>query len=175
MSKMIWRDDDIGFETKGGRFQQFHSVHETFKRYRVHHTIAVICRGLEKNKQLLDYIVKDPLIIPQFHCLDHLRYAGLPVSVLESQFGEGIEIFEHCFGKKPTVFYPPWNEMSESLIEVAGEFGLKPSNEKISLSQYLRVMGHVDEDTINFHYWNKNDQKKIERALVIHNNLKPKR
>lgn len=168
MSKIIWRDDDITVSTK---MSEFTMVHDNFEKYGVQHTIAVICRDIDKNKKLVDYINSHPLIIPEFHCLDHEPYIHRH-SIVRDQFREGIAIFEQVFGKKPTTFYPPWNQCDAWMGNVAIEFGMKASFQKISLHQYIRVLGQVAEDTINFHYWSHRDKFLLEPALRIHNGFK---
>jgi peptidoglycan/xylan/chitin deacetylase (PgdA/CDA1 family) len=170
MSKMIFRDDDIAVGTK---MPEFEMVHDIFEKYGVKHTIAVICRDIDKNKELVDYINSHELIIPQFHCLDHLPYTDKH-DLVRDQFREGVKIFEDAFGVKPTVFYPPWNLVDPWLVNVAIEFGMRADHEKISLHQYIRAGGGVAEDTVNFHYWHHRDKFLLEPALRIHNGLKPK-
>lgn len=174
MSKMIFRDDDPAIQTKGDKLRQFMEVDALFKNYGVTHTIALITRDIEKNTELVDYIKANPHIDVQFHCVDHIDFTHNQNEV-EWQMKTGVDTIERVFGKRPTIWFPPWNKTTEFCNSVAKKLGLKPSWVKISLDQYIRVNGHVAEDTINFHFWHYGDQVNLEQALRIHNGLKPKR
>jgi peptidoglycan/xylan/chitin deacetylase (PgdA/CDA1 family) len=159
---LIFRDDDISYFTK---LDDFVRVHEIFQRYGVIHTIAVICKDLEKNTELVQYIqdhIKEFDI--QVHCWEHtdLTAAG----------GDDLwrckETLLNLFGVVATTLYPPWNKTSDLVVSFAENAGLTVSTEKITLSQYVRVMGQVKEEVVNFHYWADFEVILLEPALKIY-------
>lgn len=158
---MIWRDDDIGANT---RIEDLAAVDDIFQRYRVPHTIAVMAAEMDTRPDLVAFILKRQMIV-QLHCWNHDDLA-------ESRRGrrelpQAVALLKSLFGKPPTVLYPTWNRISPELAEVAAELGLVVSYEKISLEQFIRCDGDVVEPVCNFHYWSVSDALQIEPALRI--------
>lgn len=167
MKTIIFRDDDIAVNTRGVKFEEFKQVQSLFDLYNVPHTIAIICRDIEKNVELIDFINSNPLIVPQFHCMDHIMFTESHHTVT-SQFTDGIRIFKDLFGKKPSLFFPPWNMTDAFVTQTAKQFGMETSVKKVSLGQYIRVEGSIEEDVINFHYWSLKDRNQLGDALKIY-------
>ncbi len=155
---MIFRDDDISMKTS---VLQLKLVHDLFVKYEVIHTIAVICKDLFYNPEIINYINNTPFFDVQFHCYCHQH------NMTGKKFEEALDIFEGAFYKRPTVFYPPWNYCDPELEKHVNELGMKVSNEKASLHQYIARMGK-NCDVVNFHYWNKKEVDQLETALKIY-------
>lgn len=162
---MIWRNDDISYKTELG---QFECVHKLFKKYTVLHTIALICRDIEKNPELINFINANNIDV-QIHCWEHKDFTQLLLVEVEDQFRKSIQTIQKYFKHRPTVFFPPWNKSNDAVECVAKEHGLTVSNQKVSLSQYIRTEGDVKESVINFHSWSLDEIKILEEALVIYN------
>lgn len=155
---MIWRDDDISHETN---LQQFARVHLNFYRYNVVHTVALICKDIHKAPELIKFINESKIDV-QVHAFEHVDFTQLTKDEMRVQFKKSIAAIKKYFKKTPDTFYPPWNRSNAFVEEVAAEFGLTVSNQKISLSQYLRgATGEV----INFHSWS-DECKDLEAALI---------
>jgi len=154
---MTWRNDDISHTTDLNKFK---AVHELFKKYNVLHTVALICKDIQKAPELIKYI-NDNNIDVQVHAWEHEDFTVMNEYKMQDQFKKSIACIKKYFKKKPTMFYPPWNK-SDIIVEgIAAEFGLTVSNKKISLSQYLRgATGEV----INFHSWS-DECVDLEEAL----------
>lgn len=158
-NEIIWRDDDIGYAHTAHEgkevmnqeriFYDFTRIDALFKKYRVKHTIAVIAKDLEKAQILCEYIKSNPHIDVQLHCWEHLHYPQ-HLDVFGSHLEKGINKIGMLFGKKPTVFYPPYNDVCQEMHTICKEYGLKLSHKKMSLDGYLRG---YNADTINFHFW----------------------
>lgn len=155
---MIFRNDDVSHETN---LQQFAAVHLNFYRYDVLHTVALICKDIQKAPALIKFINESKIDV-QVHAWEHTDFTQLTRDEMRVQFKKSITCIKKHFKKTPTVFYPPWNKSNIFVEEVAAEFGLTVSSNKISLSQYLRgATGEV----INFHSWS-DECKDLEAALV---------
>lgn len=153
---MIFRDDDVSKETNLKRFKQ---IHELFNKYKTIHTVSLICEGIESNKPLLKYLKSQKNIDVQIHAWTHFDFTS-DIKRLYDELPQAIKIIETHF-KKPHTLYPPWNQSNIFVEKAAMTFGLKVSNKKISLSQYLKgVRGEV----INFHYWSE-ECNDLEAAL----------
>lgn len=165
MSKICFRNDDVGKDTDLKLFKQVHSL---FIKYNVLHTVALICNGIESNKPLVKYLkyeVDKGRIDIQVHCYDHFDFCINPAQLSED-LPKSVEIITTLFGKRPTILFPPWNKSNPIVERIAGQNGLRVSNQKISLSQYLRgVRGEV----INYHSWS-DECKDLEAALIKYTN-----
>lgn len=165
---MIFRDDDISYVTDLIRFRMVDSI---FQQYQVPHTIAVITFDMYKRPDLIEYILKNPHIDVQLHCVDHKDFTLLPESELRYQFEIGIKDIQFLFEKTPTTWYPPWNRTNEQVNTIARSYGLTPSWEKISLSPYVQAQGHMPgAEVINFHYWADQECQFLHPALEYYKN-----
>jgi peptidoglycan/xylan/chitin deacetylase (PgdA/CDA1 family) len=158
---LIWRDDDISFETDLKRFKQ---IQDLFLKYNVLHTIGLICKDIHKNIDLINFINKNNIDV-QIHCWNHYDMT-LNYEKVKNDLPRCIETIEKCFGKRPTVLYVPWNHSDEMIEWIAKENELTVSNKKISLSGYLR--GQTGE-VINFHSWS-DECIDLEAALIKYSN-----
>lgn len=160
---MIFRNDDVSYKTE---VSQFEEVHKLFKKYTVLHTIALICRGIEKNPELIKYI-NDNNIDVQVHCWDHRELTRNPKAT-DEELKLCIETITTHFKHRPITLYPPWNKSNEQLETICALNGLTVSTQKISLSQYIRLNGQVREKVINFHSWAVPDILILEDALKLY-------
>lgn len=157
---MIWRDDDVGYGTK---IATLRAVDDIFRRYGALHTIAVIASGIDRRPDLVDLILERRMAV-QLHCWTHDDLTVEPRA--REDLARAVDLLESLFGR-PTVLYPPWNKTSPEVEAAASDLGLTVSATKISLEQYLRARGGVEEDTVNFHYWHVPDVVLLEPALAI--------
>lgn len=161
---MIFRDDDISCFTNVDDFKR---VHELFNKYNVTHTIAVIAKDIDKNSELIEYILSQSNINVQLHCWDHVDMTQLNEIELQWAFSKGVSCLKTWLKKNPTILYPPWNKHSTPMDEKAKMFDMTVSSKKISLAQYIKFGGDVGEETINFHYWAPQETMLLEQALII--------
>lgn len=156
---MIWRDDDIGCET---RIEVLTVIDDLFQKYRQPHTIAVMAAGMDTRPDLVQLIRSRGMLV-QLHCWTHrdLRYEGL------ADLPQAAAMLERLFGARPTVLYPTWNRSNANVVKMAGELGMTVSVGKLSLDQYIRVNGDVEENTVNFHHWYVPEAILLEPALKI--------
>ncbi len=155
---MIWRDDDISHETDLTRFKQ---IHELFIKYKVRHTIALICKDIEKNPELIAYIRGSGFDI-QVHCWEHIDLTLCSRDVLDYMIGKSVEKIKDLFYTTPTVLYTPWNKTNDIIEASAALYGLTVSTQKISIQNYLA--GKTGE-VINFHSWS-DECDQLEEALI---------
>ena len=168
--ELIWRDDDIHWLTN---VKEFSKVHDIFNKYKVKHTIAIIAKDFEKNVELIDYIKLQTNIDVQLHCYEHISFPH-NLDILKNELKLGIKKIEDVFSKKPTVVYPPWNRTNDKVQRIAELLDLKVSTIKVGLSFYLKAIGNVDENVINFHFWSTGDIIFLEQALRLYLDMKTK-
>jgi len=163
---LIFRDDDAPIHD----VKDFIFVHELLSKYNRVHTVALICRNLDRYPKYIDYIKNRVAEFDlQFHCLDHIDHTQNH-DIIFNQFAEGTEIFFNVFGFRPTVWYPTWNLCDEYSINAAANFGMETSFKKYSLSQVIRKPGAID-GVINFHHWSKEEREQLEPALIALNDI----
>ena len=160
----IFLDNDISATTD---FASFKQVHTYFKEAIVMHTIAVICKDIENNIELVDYIKKNNIDV-QVQCwtpydltADHIQ-ANIDLNMCVNKI-------EDIFGERPTVLYPPENKTDHRLHEIAKALGLTISTESVSLDEYCKKNGEVEEEVISFCYSDEKDIMLLETALKIYN------
>jgi len=154
----IFRDDDCSHETN---LQQFAQVHELFKKYNVLHTVALICKDIQLNPELIKYINENNIDV-QVHCWEHVDFTTLDTFEIRQQLYRCCNAIQEYFNKMPTVFYPPWNKTNANVREACELFGLTVSKTKISLSQYL---AGKQGEVINFHSWS-DECNDLEAAFI---------
>ncbi len=167
---MIFRDDDFSHLSQ---LNEFRHVHEVFAWYGQVHTIAVMAKNLERNKELIDYVKSQDNIDVQLHCWEHLDYSNNEGYCFE-HLKMGANKIEEVFGKRPTVWYPTFNRVSPVCIAHAHFLGMETSYHKRGLLSYVEKKGIVDEKVLNFHYWAYSDLMFLEPALRIAKELEGK-
>ena len=160
MKNIIWRDDDVGADTK---LETLQAVDDVFQMHKKRHTIAVIAAGLYERPDLIN-LIRERSMLVQLHCWQHDDLSQDQAARLELE--RAVDLLERLFNR-PTVLYPPWNRTSPELEETAARLGLTISTEKISLSQYVRHSGDVSENVVNFHHWHVPDAILLDRALAL--------
>lgn len=157
---IIWRDDDILMPRHSlGRLLK---VDDLFHQYGRLHTIAIIAETLTPQ---IAAVIRERSMSAQLHCWSHDDLSADANAI--AQLPQAVARIEQLVGVRPKMLYPPWNRVSAALIDAANKLGLAVSWKKISLEQYIRCEGDVDEDVVNFHYWHDPDVEQLERALQI--------
>jgi hypothetical protein len=164
---LIFRDDDAPIHA----VKDFIYVHELLREAGIVHTVALICRNLDRYKDYVSYIKSDPEYFDlQFHCLDHINHPENHDIVYE-QFEQGTEIFKNVFGVLPKVWYPTWNLSDEFCEKAAASFGMITSYKKYSFSQYIRRSDAIREGVLNFHHWSKEERELLPEVIKIYKSL----
>lgn len=164
MRDLVWRDDDVSYLTD---LAQFKKVDKIFQERNVQHTIAIIMYDIERNGELINYIKANNIDV-QLHCWSHRSMPHI-LDELQEELEKSVLRIEELFGKKPTTLYPPWNRANAPVIEIAEKIGLRVSTIKSSVSNYYKNEGNIEEEVINFHYWNDGDIMFLPQALDIYN------
>ena len=156
---MIWRDDDISKSTNLKRFKQIHNL---FLKYKVLHTVSLICEVIEENKPLIKYLqqqIKNGSIVVEIHCWKHYDFTENPTQLI-TDLPKCIEAVTRLFNK-PTTLFPPWNKTNRHVDHIAFLNKLEISTQKMSISGYLKGQ---NEKVINFHFW-ADECDQLEDAL----------
>lgn len=165
---VIYRNDDVSWKTD---LTQFAEVHKLFKEYIVLHTVALICKDIHKNPELIKFINANNIDV-QIHCWEHIDFPD-NYKKMETDLPKCIEVIKKHFRHPAITVYPPHNKSDKKVEAIAAKFGLKVSNQKVSLSQYIRFEGepwpHEEtERVINWHSWSLPELLVLEEALKLY-------
>lgn len=161
----IFRDDDISVSTD---LSILKPIHNKFKEANVMHTVAIIAKDLELNKELVTYLRKENFDI-QLHCWEHYNFTEQPIEKLKEDIKAALSTLLHCGFDRPKVIYPPWNCTNKAVnVMIWDTFGIDVSIEKCSLSYYVKHNGEVPYNVVNFHYWDS-ECDDLDEALRIYN------
>lgn len=165
---IIWRNDDVSFKTELGQFSE---VQKLFKEYIVLHTIAVICKDIQKNPELIKFINENNIDV-QIHAWEHYDFTENH-DKLKSDLPKCVKAITKYFNHPPSVLYCPWNKSDETVEQIAKDNGLTVSTKKVSLSQFIRFEGgpwpHEEEErVINWHSWSLPELLILEDALKLY-------
>lgn len=160
-SQLIWRDDDISVRTN---LRELLEVDHLLQTAGLRHTVAIIAKNLDTNPLLIAEI-KSRRMDVQLHCWDHEDLTVDRTALADLSLG--VEMIERVFGERPSVLYPPWNRADGRVHEVAASLGLRVSNEKVSLNQFIRVQGDIAERVVNFHYWSEEERSLLPEAIDV--------
>lgn len=173
--KLIYSDNDISKKTP---IDLIKYVHNQFLIHHRTHTIAVICEGLEQNRQLLDYVNTTTNWEICIHGWTHDNYCLLPKEKIAEDLDKCILKLERCFGVTPEKWYLPDNGWTEEK-----GFNLVPRVADISIYHGIDVdtdcdhISHAVEElengrkvvtnTVYFHSWDANDLMLLPNLLYL--------
>lgn len=153
---MIIREDD--FDPRYS-LEQVKEVHELFLKYDMMHTTALnVMRGERYGigPEVVDYIKSTKNWDIQLHGWDHEEYHKWPYHTVIRDLYAGIAYIERVFGKRPIIFYPPWNGDSEHIKRACDEAGIQLSNNAVYIRHYLqKPEKYKDQNIIYFHSWER--------------------
>jgi hypothetical protein len=104
--RITFRDDDIGFDTD---YRIIKNIHEQFLDHHLMHTASFLCKDLEKNIDLINYINKTKNWNFCVHGWTHKNYSLASKAEIEDEIDKCILKIDELFGKTPEVWYLPFN------------------------------------------------------------------
>lgn len=172
---VVYRDDDINKETPA---QLMKFVHQQFINSHKTHTIAVICEGMEKNKDLVDYINHTHNWDIGIHGWTHVNYCLMKKEQIADELDKCILKIEELFGVTPEKWYLPWNGWTKNcgfnlvsyVADIALYHGIDVDVDCDHISHYIEVLESGEKpvtDTVYFHSWDVNDLKLLPDLLFL--------
>lgn len=166
---MIIRDDDIFLTespTQGRQlysFDKFKAVHEYIVSRGHKHHLAIIASEIENYPELVSYLKehKDECVFG-VHGWAHDHYAKWNREPIALSLGRAKEKIKSTFNVDVEWFFPPWNELSPSIMMGAGDVKLKVNVSQTDPSKWLK--GEVAE-AICIHYWSDDQFGNLKRIL----------
>jgi peptidoglycan/xylan/chitin deacetylase (PgdA/CDA1 family) len=143
-------------------------VHEKFLRAGIPFTIAVnnAMGGLrEFNQEVIDYVNSTSGWDIQLHGWHHDAYWFMRYPEIYANLVTNIHDTKRDFPKaNPTVFYPPWNESSETVKEACQKLGLQVDASGVHMRYWL-TWKRRDSNVLFFHWWDKSDVDLLDEVL----------
>lgn len=146
-------------------------LHEEFVKRNVPFTIAVNnCMGDHVGfaQEVVDYVNATDGWDIQLHGFTHDRYWIMPYHEAYMQLFTNKEMTKQTFVKSnPTIFYPPWNESSQIVVNAAKELGLQviTTGGQRTTREFLKNWNVQDQDLFFWHWWNEDDRSIIPEVL----------
>ncbi len=166
--KMILRMDDADPRIP---LNLLKPMHQEFVKRKIPMTIAVnnvMGHRIGFDGDVMHYVNKetDPASWDiQLHSLNHDRMWSLNYPEVYTNLYCNKELTKRDFvHSDPTIFYPPWNEESESMKRACDELGLTMESSRITMRELL-WNGREDKDLFFWHWWDKDEQKILTQAL----------
>jgi len=138
-TNIIIRSDDWDFRFGIERYQLVHR--EFAKRNLVETANLQFCQHgtlTPFNETLVNYLLNTKGYDIQLHCWEHILYATMSEAVITRDLAAASYYFMKYFKRLPSVWYPPWNMVSQKMIEVADKFGMKVDNESYDIKRFIR-------------------------------------
>ena len=169
---IVFRNDDI-FLTKSVRsgqiynFKKFKESHELLKG-RIH-ILSIIASEIDNYPEMKDYILANKKDFRfGIHGNRHENYSTWNEIDIYNDLKLAKNIIDKTFETNTKWFFPPWNRISNNMINACNKLQLKINKNYIIPTQFL--LG-VRGDVLNFHYWNNDEMKKLIKCLdIIKNN-----
>lgn len=164
---LCYRDDDVRTGIPGGVFE---GIHDIFRHYKKVHTLSVVCRGISEIDPWVRMVQENPEEFDiAFHGWEHEHYTIMPEEVVRTEIETSLKLLDSLFGKKPTVWYLPWNgwvvgnaDKVGWLRPIAKEYGLSI---KIQCSYIKDFLAGKHKPVVYFHWWDEKDVALLPELL----------
>ena len=103
----------------------------------------------------------------QLHGWGHDFYSEWEFDYILRDISAAIYWSEKLFNKKPTIWFPPWNQISANMERVADMLNLKIDNEANDVAKFIRNMksGGFDGHSVYYHLWNRVEAEQIDEMI----------
>ncbi len=146
-------------------------IHQLWLDAKVPMTIAVNNASGHRfgfDQAVLDYINKETPAESwdiQLHSFNHERMWALTYPECMMNLYSNLHITKEQFPRSnPTIYYPPWNEESETMAGVCKELGITMKESHMTLRELL-WNGREDRDLFFYHWWDVDDRKILPEAI----------
>ena len=173
--KLFYREDDI---SKTTTVEALKFTHNQFINAHKDHTIAIICEGMESNKELIKYINSTKNWNFAIHGWTHDNYCLMTKARIERELDMCILLIEKLFGQVPDKWYLPWNGFTKNygfdkvpyVADLAIYHGVDVDVDCDHIThavEMLEMGRNPVTDTIYFHGWDVEDLKLLPQLLFL--------
>lgn len=167
---MLIRHDDFDFRMTT---QEYVDNHEKFINAGLTETAVV---QLARNGRfsnfptdLIEYMKTAPNWDIQLHGWGHDMYSEWEYDYILRDISAAVYWVEKLFERKPTIWFPPWNQMSLNMERVAKVLGLTINNESNDIAKFIRETktGDFKGSSVYFHLWNRGEAELIDEMVEL--------
>lgn len=173
---IIIRSDDFDFRMEA---EKYIAIHEEFIKAGLIETANTQFTQWGRlqviPQELIDYINshQDSYDI-QIHGWGHFRYDEEEYDFIVRDLSACIYWCQKLFNVTPTVFYPPWNCMSNNMERAAEKVGLRIDNESNDIAKFIReAKVEIARDgiwrghSVYFHGWKQDEMEQFPEMLKL--------
>jgi len=167
---IIVRSDDFDWRMDT---QSYVDIHQLFVDAQVVETavlqFAQFGRLCNVREELVRYILNTPYWDIQLHGWQHDHYDEMKYDFIVRDLAAAIHMCQKYFKVTPTVWYPPWNCLSNEMEMAATTVGLKIDNESYDIAKFIREAssGHYSGHSLYFHGWKKDEMVQVPEMLRL--------
>jgi len=171
MNKITIRQDDFDFRMPT---EEYIRIHEEFiKRDLVETAVVQLTHfgklvNFEAKKDTIEYMNTAPNWDIQLHCWEHKSYAKVEYKEIVKELSASMYYFKKLFNKFPTVWYPPYNEISPEMAKAGKEFGMRLENGLLGIEEFVKIdKGEVPVGSVSvhFHGWAGHEMVFFDRMM----------
>jgi len=163
--RFIVRSDDLDPRIT---LEDLKPIHEKFLRANIPFTIAVnnaMNELREFRPEVIDYVNNTSGWDIQLHGWHHDAYFPMRWPDVYVNLVANIHDTKRDFkNADPKVFYPPWNEGSETVEKVCKKLGLRMDTSGIHMRYWFKWKRR-DSNVLFFHWWDKSDIEILDDVL----------
>lgn len=167
---MVIRHDDYDFRLTP---QQYINIHEEFIKTGLTETANMQFTQWGRISpipdELINYIRTSPNYDIQIHGWGHFHYDEEEYDFIVRDLFACIHACQKYFNATPTVWYPPWNCMSNNMERAALVAGLKIDNESYDIAKFIRE-AEVDKfsgHSVYFHGWKADEMLQFPKMMEL--------
>jgi len=173
--KIIYSENDI---SKNTSLELIKHTHNQFLKSHKTHTIAIICNGMEENREVVEYINHTSNWDICIHGWDHINYCLAPKAQIADDVDKCILKIEELFNVTPEKWYLPWNGQTKEagldlvsyVADIALYHGIDIDTDCEYISRFVEILEagkNPITDTVYFHGWDVNDLKLLPTLLYL--------
>lgn len=164
--KFIVRSDDVDPRIT---LDKLKPIHEMFVKHGIPFTIAInnVMNGLREFKpDVLDYVNNTDGWDIQLHGWSHDAFWYMRYPEIYQNLVSNIHDTKRDFPKAdPKVFYPPWNESSDTVGQVCKKLGLELVDNGVHMRYWLTWKRREQNNVLFFHWWDESDVRLLDELL----------
>ena len=166
--KLIIRQDDFDFRLPPEKYIENHK--KFIEAGLTETAVLQLCQNgnlAEFHPDIIEYLKTAPNWDIQLHGWSHDNYSEMKFQFVLRDISAAMYWVEGLLGKKPTIWFPPWNQTSVEMKEVAKILELEINNESNDIEKFIREVkdGSFKGGSVYYHLWHHHDFELIDEMI----------
>jgi len=173
--RLIFREDDVNKDTDVSVLKY---IHEQFVNNHLIHTVSFLCDGLEKNVDLIKYILSTKNWDLTIHGWNHHNYSLMDKNQIEDELDRCILKIDNLFGTVPEKWYLPFNGWTKEfefqrvpfITDIAFFHGIDVDIDCYHIVDAVNALEKgekLNTKTVYFHGWDRKDLELLPSLLYL--------